>query len=157
MSAEKDSIGEWYRGVPLSAKWPIFTGLAILVVWLGCFGVWAGVAPLNSAIVAAGTFMATGQNKLVQHFEGGIIREIAVKEGDVVEANQVLIRMDDTAANAKLRRLVLKKYRLGGRKPRLEAEMNSLEPLETPAAFNEIARDLEIKAILERQRAELRA
>jgi multidrug efflux pump subunit AcrA (membrane-fusion protein) len=112
MSSEKDRIGEWYRGVPLSAKWPIFTGLAILVVWLGCFGVWAGVAPLNSAVVASGTFVATGQNKLIQHFEGGIIREIAVKEGDVVEPNEVLVRMDDTAANAKLRRLVLKKYRL---------------------------------------------
>jgi HlyD family type I secretion membrane fusion protein len=157
MRAEKDSIGEWYRDVPLSAKWPIFTGLAILVVWLGYFGVWAGIAPLNSAVVAPGTFMATGQNKLVQHFEGGIIREIAVKEGDVVEANQVLVRMDDTAANAKLRRLVLKKYRLVAMKARLEAEMRSSETIETPAAFSESARDPEIKGILERQRAELRA
>ena len=157
MRAEMDSIGEWYRDVPLSAKWTILTGLAILVVWLGCFGVWAGVAPLNSAVVASGTFMATGQNKLVQHFEGGIIREIAVKEGDVVEANQVLVRMDDTAANAKLRRLLLKKYRLLAMKARLEAEMGSSETIETPAAFSESARDPEIKGILERQRAELRA
>jgi HlyD family type I secretion membrane fusion protein len=157
MRAEKDSIGEWYRDVPLSAKWPIFTGLAILVVWLGCFGVWAGVAPLNGAVVAPGTFMATGQNKLVQHFEGGIIREIAVQEGDVVEVNQVLVRMDDTAANAKLRRLVLKKYRLLAMKARLEAEMRSSDTIETPAAFSESARDPEIKGILERQRAELRA
>jgi HlyD family secretion protein len=157
MRAEKDSIGEWYRGVPLSAKWPIFTGLAMLVVWLGCFGVWAGVAPLNSAVVASGTFIATGQNKQVQHFEGGIIREIAVKDGDVVEVNQVLVRMDDTAANAKLRRLVLKKYRLLAMKARLEAEMRSSETIETPAAFTESARDPEIKGILERQRAELRA
>src|SRR3979411_458096 len=130
MRAKKDSIGEWYRDVPLSAKWHIFAGLAILIVWVGCFGVWAGVAPLNSAVVALGTFVATGQNKLVQHFEGGIIREIAVKEGDVVEANQILIRMDDTAANAKLRRLVLKKYRLIALKARLEAEMNSLKTIE---------------------------
>lgn len=157
MRAEKDSIGEWYRGVPLSAKWPIFTGLAILVVWLGCFGVWAGVAPLNGAVVASGTFVATGQNKLVQHFEGGIIREIAVKDGDVVEPNQILLRMDDTPANAKLRRLVLKKYRLLAMKARLEAEMSASEIIETPAAFSESARDPEIKAILERQRAELRA
>ena len=157
MRAEKNSIGEWYRGVPLSAKWPIFTGLATLVVWLGCFGVWAGVAPLNSAVVASGTFVATGQNKLVQHFEGGIIREIAVKDGDVVEANQILVRMDDTAANAKLRRLVLKKYRLVAMKARLEAEMSSSETIEIPAAFSESARDPEVKAILERQRAELRA
>ena len=157
MSAEKDSIGEWYRGVPLSAKWPIFAGLAILVVWLGCFGVWAGVAPLNSAVVASGTFVATGQNKLVQHFEGGIIREILVTDGDVVEANQVLVRIDDTAANAKLKRLILKKYRLLAMKARLEAEMSSSATIETPAAFSESARDPEIKAILERQRAELRA
>lgn len=157
MRAEKDSIGEWYRGVPLSAKWPIFTGLAMLVVWLGCFGVWAGVAPLNSAVVASGTFVATGQNKLVQHFEGGIIREIAAKDGDVVEANQTLVRMDDTAAGAKLRRLVLKKYRLIAMKARLEAEMSTSETIETPAAFGGSARDPEVKAILERQRAELRA
>lgn len=157
MRAEKDSSGEWYRGVPLSAKWPIFTGLAILVVWLGFFGVWAGVAPLNSAVVASGTFVATGQNKLVQHFEGGIIREIAVKDGDVVEANQVLVRMDDTAANSKLRRLELKKYRLLAMKARLQAEMSASETIETPAAFSESERDPEIKPILERQRAELRA
>ena len=157
MRAEKDGIGEWYRGVPLSAKWPIFTGLAMLVVWLGCFGLWAGIAPLNGAVVAPGTFVATGQNKLVQHFEGGIIREIAVNDGDVVEANQVLVRMDDTAAKAKLRRLVLKKYRLLAMKARLEAEMSSSETIETPAALSESARDPEIKAILERQRAELRA
>ena len=89
----------------------------------------------------------SGQNKLVQHFEGGIIREIAVKEGDVVEENQVLIRMDDTAANAKLRRLVLKKYRLLAMKARLEAEMRGSETIETPTAFSEDARDQEIKGI----------
>src|SRR5882672_956492 len=134
MRAGKDGIGEWYRGVPLSAKWPIFTGLALLVVGLGCFGVWAGVAPLNGAVVASGTFVATGQNKLVQHFEGGIIRDLAVKEGDIVEQNQVLVRMDDTAAKAKLRRLVLKKYRLLAMKARLEAEMRSSDALEPPPA-----------------------
>src|SRR3981189_1707771 len=157
MRAEKEGMGEWYRGVPLSAKWPIFTGLAMLAFWLGCFGVWAGVAPLNSAVVAPGTFVATGQNKLVQHFEGGIIREIAVKDGDAVEANQVLVRMDDTAADTKLRRLVIKKYRQLAMKARLEAEMSSSDTIETPAAFSETARDPEIKAIFERQRAELRA
>jgi HlyD family type I secretion membrane fusion protein len=157
MRAENDSIGEWYQGVPLSAKWPIFTGLAILIVWLGCFGVWAGVAPLNSAVVASGTFVATGQNKLVQHLEGGIIREIAVKEGDVVEANQVLVRMDDTAAKSKLRRLVLKKYRLLAMKARLQAEMSASDTIETPAAFSGSTLDSEIEAILELQRAELRA
>jgi len=157
MRAESDSSGAWYRDVPLSAKWPIITGLAILAVWLGCFGVWAGVAPLNSAVVARGTFMATGQNKLIQHLEGGIIREIAVKEGDLVEANQVLVRLDDTAAKAKLRRLVLKKYRLLAMRARLEAEMHSSQTIDTPDAFSKSQDDSEIKEILEQQGAELRA
>src|SRR3954454_12599603 len=156
MTAERAN-GAWYRDIPLSAKWPIFTGLAILVVWLGCFGVWALIAPLNSAVVARGTFMATGQNKLIQHLEGGIIRTIAVSEGDVVEANQVLVRIDDRAANTKLRRLVLKKYRLLAMKARLEAEMHSSETIEAPDAFGRSDGDPEIKAILEQQRAELRA
>jgi HlyD family type I secretion membrane fusion protein len=63
--------------------------------------------------------------------------------------------MDDTAANAKLRRLVLKKHRLLAMKARLEAEMSSSDHIETPVAFSESAHDPEIKAILERQRAEL--
>lgn len=117
----------------------------------------AGVAPLNSAVVARGTFVATGQNKLIQHLEGGIIREIAAKEGDVVEANQVLVRMDDTAANTKLRRLVLKKYRLLAMKARLEAEMHSSGTIQAPNEFSKGEDDLEIRAILEQQRAELRA
>jgi membrane fusion protein, type I secretion system len=156
MRAESDS-GAWYGGVPLSAKWPIFTGLAILAVWLGCFGVWAGVAPLNSAVVARGTFMANGQNKLIQHLEGGIIREIAAKEGDLVEADQVLVRLDDTAAKAKLRRLVLKKFRLLAMRARLEAEMHSSQTIDAPAAFSKNQDDPEIKEILARQGAELRA
>src|SRR5690349_3878213 len=157
MRSESDSSGAWYRDVPLSAKWPIFIGLVILAVWLGCFGVWAGFAPLNSAVVARGTFVATGQNKLIQHLEGGIIREIAAKEGDVVDANQVLVRMDNTAANTKLRRLVLKKYRLLAMKARLEAEMHSLGTIQAPDAFSRGEGDPEIKGILEQQRAELRA
>src|SRR5207247_2555694 len=75
-------------------------------------GLWAATAPLASAVVASGSFVATGQNKQVQHLEGGIIREILVKEGDVVEANQSLIRLDDTPVKSKLRRLVLQRYRL---------------------------------------------
>src|ERR1700704_4367303 len=157
MRAGKDGIGEWYRGVPLSAKWPIFTGLALLVVGLGCFGVWAGVAPLHGAVVASGTFVATGQNKLVQHFEGGIIRERLVKEGDPVEADQVLVRLDDTSAKAKLRRLVLRQYRLLTMKARLEAEMRESGVLDMPPPLAASADDPEVKAIFQRQRNELDA
>src|SRR5437016_1176136 len=131
MFTERPNIPQWYRGVPLSARTHTIAGLALLVSSIGCFGVWAGLAPLNGAVVASGSFVATGQNKLVQHLEGGIIRELLVNEGDLVEPNQVLVRNDDTPAKSKLRRLVLKKYRLLAMKARLEAEMSSSETIDT--------------------------
>ena len=61
---------------------------------------WAGIAPLEGAVVVSGSFVATGQNKHVQHLEGGILREVLVQEGDLVEAGQPLLRLDATAASA---------------------------------------------------------
>lgn len=157
MTSQYRGIDQWHREVPVSTKWPVFVGLGILVLLLGCFGVWAGVAPLSGAVVASGSFVATGQNKVVQHLEGGIIRDLGVKEGDTVELNQLLVRMDDTAAKAKLRRLIVKNYRLQAMKARLEAEMRGADALETPPAFAANAPDPEVQAILDRQNLELRA
>ena len=103
------AIHAWHRDVQHSARGPIAIGALILLIWALGFGVWATTAPLASAVVASGSFVATGQNKQVQHLEGGIIRELLVKEGDIVEANQPLVRLDDTAAQSKLRRLVDRK------------------------------------------------
>jgi HlyD family secretion protein len=156
MAPESHAIDQWYRGVSLSAKGPALAGACILVLWVGCFGMWAGLAPLSGAVVAPGTFVATGQNKLVQHFEGGIIRDLLVKEGDLVEPNQVLVRMDDTAAKAKLRRLVLRKYRLLTMRARLDAEIRGSEEFAMPPELAATADD-EVRAIFNRQVTELRA
>ena len=80
------------------------------VAWLfllgfGVFGVlaaWAAVAPMQSAVVASGLFRAIGDRLVVQHLEGGIVRSIAIKEGDVVQRGQVLISLDDTSARASM-------------------------------------------------------
>src|SRR5437660_11905480 len=106
------SIDHWYRDVPRSSRLPTLLGFTVLLIWALGFGVWAATAPLASAVVASGSFVATGQNKQVQHLEGGIIRELLVKEGDTVEANQPLVRLDDTVAQSKLRRLVTRRSRL---------------------------------------------
>jgi HlyD family secretion protein len=157
MTADNRIAEQWWKGIPLSAKWPTIVGLGIVLIWGGSFAVWAGLAPLNGAVVASGTFVATGQNKLVQHFEGGIIRDLRVKDGDLVEANQILVRMDETAAKAKLRRLVLRHYRLLSMQARLQVEMNAAETLQMPAALSAHAGDPEVAAIFDRQRIELQA
>jgi HlyD family secretion protein len=103
---------------------PTQLGVAILVLCIGGFGVWAAMAPLEGVVVVSGSFVANGQNKYIQHLEGGILRETLVKEGDLVEKDQPLLRLDPTAAQAKLRRLILRKYRLVVTKARLEAEID---------------------------------
>lgn len=156
MSAGLPSINQWHRSVRSNVKWPTIFGLTTLIVWAGGFGVWAGIAPLDGAVVAPGTFVATGQNKQIQHFEGGIISEMLVKEGDTVDQGQPLIRLDETAARAKLRRLVLRRYRLLTMQARLDAEVGGRETFAMPAALVTDKSDPEVQVIFERQQNEMR-
>src|SRR5437660_6236145 len=151
------SIDHWYRDVPRSSRLPTLLGFTVLLVW-GCgFGLWAATAPLASAVVASGSFVATGQNKQVQHLEGGIIREMLVREGDVVEENQSLLRLDDTGVKAKLRRLVLRRYRLLAKSARLEAEINSYGTLRAPQELANKASDPVVASIIHAEGTELAA
>ena len=137
MQAELRSTDNWYQGVRLSTKWPTIAGLFILLAGCGGFGLWAAWAPLNGAVVVAGTFVATGQNRLVQHLEGGIVKEIRVREGDLVEAGKVVVRLDDTANKAKLRQLILKQHRLIAMCARLEAQLNGQDEMRVPQTLSE--------------------
>jgi len=157
MATEWQGTADWYRGVPVSARLPTLVGLMLLIVGVGGFVAWAGFAPLNGAVVAAGSFVATGQNKLVQHLEGGIVKEIRVREGDLVEPGQVMVRLDDTSNKAKLRQLMLKQYRLVATRSRLEAEIDGRDAMNVPEELVAVQRDPEVNAIIGRQRAELRA
>jgi HlyD family type I secretion membrane fusion protein len=152
------AIHAWHRDVQHSARGPIAIGALILLIWALGFGVWATTAPLASAVVASGSFVATGQNKQVQHLEGGIIRELLVKEGDIVEANQPLVRLDDTAAQSKLRRLVTRRSRLLATAARLHAEINSSDQVQLlPAQADEIKNDPDARSIVQAQQDELTA
>ena len=83
------------------------------------FGAWAFFAPLAAAVVTQGSFVATGQNKIVQHLEGGIIKDILVSEGDIVREGQLLMRLDRTASFANKRELFLRQTRLEAMEARL--------------------------------------
>jgi HlyD family type I secretion membrane fusion protein len=149
--------GPWYGDVPRSAKWPIIIGSATLLIWGGGFAAWAGLAPLNGAVVAPGNFVAYGQNKMIQHFEGGIIRDVKAREGDLIDAGEVLLHMDETLPNARLRRLVLRQHRLSAMKARLEAEMLGAASFDVPPTLVAQSHDPEVRAILDRQVSELQA
>jgi HlyD family secretion protein len=157
MSNNCPSIDQWHKGVPADSRGPVRIGAAILLLCLGGFGVWASAAPLEGAVVVSGSFVATGQNKQVQHLEGGIVREVLVREGQLVDAGQPLLKLDPTAAEARLRRLVLRQHRLMILKARLETEAKGAEHFELPINARSSEESSELAAIYARQLIELDA
>ena len=71
-------------------------GGAVIGVFIFGFGAWAAVAPLASAAIANGVVSPEGNKRTVQHLEGGIIRELLVKDGAEVKAGDPLLILDST-------------------------------------------------------------
>ena len=78
----------------------VLVGAVIVAVFFSIFGVWAAVAPMSTAAIAPGEVTVEGKRKTVQHFEGGIVSEILVRDGAVVKAGQVLVRLERAQAAA---------------------------------------------------------
>lgn len=75
-------------------------GLWTLAIGFGGFLLWAGLAPLDEGVPAAGTVIAEGKRKTVQHLSGGVVDAILVREGEIVHAGQPLVRLNAKAAQA---------------------------------------------------------
>ncbi|RJT40635.1 HlyD family type I secretion periplasmic adaptor subunit [Mesorhizobium waimense] len=142
---------QWYSEVPRSIRKQTVVGILLISVAFGGFGTWAFTAPLASAIVAQGSFVATGQNKVIQHLEGGIIKEILVSEGDHVSLDQPLVRLDETAAQTNERQLFLRKARLEAIAARLNAEVQDSDKIQFPKIVTDNQYDPEIAPIMESQ------
>ena len=98
-----------------------------LILWGGFLFIvaallWASWAELDEVTSGVGQVIPSSQIQVVQNLEGGIIAEILVKNGDVVEKGQVLIRIDDTRFSSSLREARQRYYSLLLHKARLEAE-----------------------------------
>jgi HlyD family secretion protein/epimerase transport system membrane fusion protein len=85
---------------------PLIVGGWLVVAGLTAgFVAWGAVAPLNSAALAPGTVVVNSNRQTIQHLEGGIIKALAVRDGDQVEKDQPLVTMDGTQGQALLRLL----------------------------------------------------
>jgi HlyD family secretion protein len=104
------------------ARKPILIGIWTVLALVFVSIVWGVFVKIDSAAVAMGTVVLDANRKTVQHFEGGIIDEILVDEGDVVESGQILIKLDETSSKAGLEVLKKQMFALQASKKRLEAE-----------------------------------
>jgi HlyD family type I secretion membrane fusion protein len=110
----------------------ILWGSVLLILNLGAVGVWAGTVPLRSAVIASGVVKVMSKRKAVQHFEGGIVKTILVREGDQVEAGQVLARLDTTQIEASLGVLETKLFADLATEARLIAEQTGAVKIAFP-------------------------
>jgi len=77
-------------------------GYTLIILTFGVMGGWAAVAPLNRGVVAQGVVMIEDNRKVVQHFEGGIVNQVLVREGQSVAEGEVLLRLSPVAAGSNL-------------------------------------------------------
>jgi HlyD family secretion protein len=90
--AIKVAPGDWRR--------PAKLGFLVIFLAFGVAGGWAATTEVDGAIVGSGTVAIETNSKQVQHLEGGIIGEILVKEGQLVHAGDVVLRLSDISAKA---------------------------------------------------------
>ena len=86
--------------LPKDTRQPMRRGLLILGIGLGGFLLWAALAPLDEGVPTQGTVSIDTKRKPVQHLTGGLLGDILVREGEVVQAGQVVARMNAAATLA---------------------------------------------------------
>ncbi len=123
-------------------------GFVIVCLFVGWIGGWAAWASINGAIIAPATVVVETDLQKVQHREGGIIAKIFVKDGDHVEADQLLLRLDRTETQANLAVIDAQYLELEARKARLVAERDDVETIAFPPVLEQRRQADEIGRII---------
>lgn len=115
-------------------------GLAVALLGLAPVMAWLALAPLSSAVVAQGHVKVDLNRRTLQHAEGGIVREVLVRDGDTISAGQPLLVLGDVTVSANKQRL---SYRAWAEKAgilRLNAELERQATLPWPADLLQAAK-----------------
>ena len=132
---------------------PLLAAAIVVLVFFGGFGTWAALAPLDSAALAPGRVTVASNRKTIQHLEGGIIKNLLVKEGDTVTGGQILIQLDDTQSRARLDLLRSRYDKLMATEARLEAEQALVPGIRFPESLTARRDQPQVAKILNAEKA----
>jgi HlyD family secretion protein len=118
-----------YRG---AIRRYLLTGLALSAFLIGGVGGFAATTDIAGAVVAAGSLVVDSSVKKVQHPNGGVVGWLGVRDGDRVEAGQVVVRLDETQLRASLGVVTSALDELTARAARAEAERDGLAEVDFP-------------------------
>jgi HlyD family type I secretion membrane fusion protein len=134
-------------------------GAGLLIIAAGVIGLggWTVLAPLSGAIVAPAFVKVDLNRKVVQHQEGGIVREIRVRDGDRVKQGQPLVVIEDVRVDSTLDLLSIQLLAERAKAARLGAEAAYAPKVAFPADILRQERESRVAEILERERALFRS
>jgi len=123
-----------------SSRGYMFVGLLGLLILVGGFGGWAVFANIAGAIIASGQVEVDQNRQVVQHPDGGVVAEIAVDEGDLVEEGDLLVRLDETEMRSALAITESQLFEVIARRARWEAERDGLPTITYDTELRELGK-----------------
>lgn len=112
-------------GMQRAPHWTLWTIIGFVVIAL----IWSSVSMIDELARGDGRVITSSQTQLVQNLEGGIIEKILVKEGDLVQKDQILFQLDDVRFSSALREGAQGAWGLKAKVARLSAEVQKTRPL----------------------------
>ncbi len=152
--AEAEIEKTWPNNVPTRLITPVILGFVTMMLFFLGGGYWAAFAPLSGAVIANGIVEASGQNAIIEHLEGGIIKKINVSEGDYVSQGDVLITLDETRIVAERNRVLAALVENEARYQRALAERNGERKVVLPTSLKASAKRLEFSENISQQKSE---
>lgn len=132
-------------------------GYAIVFITFGVLGGWAAVAKLDSAVFAPGTISLEGNRKVVQHYEGGIVEEILVKEADTVDEGDILLRLSGVEARSNRAVINTRMSMALVAEARLQAERRMADRIDLPDSIDPATASKDLLAVIADQKDRFKA
>jgi HlyD family type I secretion membrane fusion protein len=137
------------REASMSARPAILTGFGIIALFFGCAVLWLIYVPLRAEVHVSGEVVFKTKRQTVQHLEGGIIKQILVRDGDMVQAGQPLIRLESDQVQPLVNMLDEQNLAEIASMARLESESKDLASIRFPRSITMHAKDPAVARIIQ--------
>ncbi|MBU4567961.1 MAG: HlyD family type I secretion periplasmic adaptor subunit [Alphaproteobacteria bacterium] len=131
----------------------LMAGWGIIALVFGGLVFWSVFAPFEGAVLTSGQIAVESNQQAVQHLEGGIVRDIYVRESDQVTEGQKLLSLDATSTDASLQGLEARLVGLLGTEARLVAERDGTGTLVLRPGFEDLAKRPDVLSTLASQKS----
>jgi HlyD family secretion protein len=135
-------------GVRESIRLHLIIGLSVVGLLAGGLGGWASTQEISGALIAPGQIVVESNVKKVQHPTGGVVGEVRARDGDLVKAGDILVRLDDTVTRASLAIVTKNLDAAYARAARLEAEQRGIDHINFPMQILDRTNDPDVNNLM---------